>query len=137
MTATNLTPGLEFDILNGKTVKVEGIDYESAKIVSYNKRFVTVELYFGKGYSENTAFSRKTGKQRGGSLKIDVESLLCLDSEYAISKLDHAIKTHNKEMILFLLDPDSRPLLPDWDDEPDYLFEQWDGLISTALTEFE
>lgn len=55
-----------------------------------------------------------------------------LTATEAIEKLEKAISFGNKKEMLELISPDDPNSFPDWDDEPDYLWEEWDGLVEKS-----
>ncbi len=55
-----------------------------------------------------------------------------MTSREAIEALESAIKSGNKKKVLELYSPDNSDVLPDWDNEPDYIWEEWEGLIEKA-----
>ena len=52
-----------------------------------------------------------------------------LTARQAIDKLQNAIAIRDKKQILDLTDPDDRDLLPDWDEEPNHIWEEWSYLL--------
>jgi len=55
-----------------------------------------------------------------------------MTSREAIDALDYAIKSGNKKKVLELYAPDNSDVLPDWDNEPNYIWEEWEELIEKA-----
>ena len=52
-----------------------------------------------------------------------------MTSREAIDAFESAIKSGNKKKVLELYSPDNLDVLPDWDNEPDYIWEEWEELI--------
>ena len=50
----------------------------------------------------------------------------------AIDAMEAAIKSGNKKKVLELFAPDNPDNLPDWDSEPDYIWDEWEELIEKA-----
>jgi hypothetical protein len=57
---------------------------------------------------------------------------LQMSSEEAIKKIESAIENGDKKAMLELVAPDDLDTLPDWDSEPDYLWEDWENLVDKA-----
>jgi len=55
-----------------------------------------------------------------------------MTSREAINAIESAIKSGNKKKVLELYAPDNSDVLPDWDNEPDYIWEEWVELIEKA-----
>jgi len=55
-----------------------------------------------------------------------------LTARQAIASMQNAIESKNKKDILNLYSPDNLDILPDWHNEPDYIWEEWQGLIEKA-----
>lgn len=55
-----------------------------------------------------------------------------MTSREAIDALESAIKSGNKKKVLELYAPDNSGILPDWDNEPDYIWEEWEQLTEIA-----
>jgi len=55
-----------------------------------------------------------------------------MTSREAINTLEFALKSQNKNKVLELYAPDNSDVLPDWDNEPDYIWEEWEELIEKA-----
>jgi hypothetical protein len=56
-----------------------------------------------------------------------------LEPEEAVMALRMALERHDSELVLELLNPDRRESLPDWEEAPDYIFDDWQGYESKAL----
>ena len=50
----------------------------------------------------------------------------------AIDTMESAIKIGDKKRVLELYSPDDTDILPDWDNEPDYIWEEWKELTEKA-----
>jgi len=46
--------------------------------------------------------------------------------------LNLQLKVESKKKVLELYAPDNSDVLPDWDNEPDYIWEKWEVLIQKA-----
>jgi len=55
-----------------------------------------------------------------------------MTSREVIDALESAIKSGNKKKVLELYASDNSDVLPDWDNEPDYTWEEWEELIQKA-----
>lgn len=55
-----------------------------------------------------------------------------MTSREAIDAMESAIKSRDKKRVLELYSPDDLDVLPDWDNEPDYIWEEWEELIEKA-----
>lgn len=55
-----------------------------------------------------------------------------MSSREAIEAMEHAINSRNKKKVLELYAPDNSDILPDWDIEPDYIWEEWEDLTRKA-----
>lgn len=55
-----------------------------------------------------------------------------MTSRQAIDAMESAIKSENKKKVLELYSPENTDILPDWDEEPDYIWEEWEELIDKA-----
>ena len=55
-----------------------------------------------------------------------------MTSREAIDAMESAIKSGDKKKVLELYSPDNSDILPDWDNEPDYIWEEWEELIEKA-----
>lgn len=55
-----------------------------------------------------------------------------MTSREAIEAMELAIKSGDKKKVLELYSPDDSGVLPDWDNEPDYIWEEWEELIEKA-----
>lgn len=55
-----------------------------------------------------------------------------MTSREAIEAMESAIKSGDKKKILELYSPDDTDILPDWDNEPDYIWEEWEELTEKA-----
>lgn len=52
--------------------------------------------------------------------------------ELLIAALEAAINTNDRAAMLDLISPNDRSALPDWDDVPNYLWENWENLLDQA-----
>lgn len=55
-----------------------------------------------------------------------------MTSREAIDAMETAIKSKDKKKMLELYSPDDTDTLPDWDSEPDYIWEEWEELTEKA-----
>lgn len=55
-----------------------------------------------------------------------------MTSLQAIDALESAIKSRDKKKVLELYAPDNSDILPDWNNEPDYIWEEWEELTEKA-----
>lgn len=55
-----------------------------------------------------------------------------MTSRQAIDAMESAIKSGNKKKVLEIYSPDDSDILPDWDNEPDYIWEEWEQLTEKA-----
>lgn len=55
-----------------------------------------------------------------------------MTSQETIEAMESAIKSRDKKKILELYSPDDLSILPDWDSEPDYIWEEWEELTEKA-----
>jgi len=55
-----------------------------------------------------------------------------MTSREAIDAMESAIKSGDKKKVLELYSPNNSDILPDWDDEPDYIWEEWEELTEKA-----
>ena len=55
-----------------------------------------------------------------------------MTSRQAIDVMELAIKNRDKKKVLELYSPDNSDILPDWDNEPDYIWEEWEELTEKA-----
>jgi len=55
-----------------------------------------------------------------------------LTAQNAILKLGKAIEARDKKTVLDLISPDNKDNMPDWDDVPDVVYEQWEQMLCKA-----
>ena len=55
-----------------------------------------------------------------------------MTSQEAIEAMESAIKKGDKKKIIELYSPDNPDILPDWYDEPDYIWGEWEKLLNKA-----
>ena len=55
-----------------------------------------------------------------------------MTSREAIESMESAIKSKTKKKVLELYSPDNSDILPDWDSEPNYIWEEWEELLEKA-----
>lgn len=57
-------------------------------------------------------------------------------SQFIINELKSAIRDNNKQRALELISPDDIDSLPDWDQEPERIWEEYDETLERALNHF-
>lgn len=60
-----------------------------------------------------------------------------LTASNAIEQLEEAIKTKNRPLIVHILAHENSDNLPEWDDEPDHIFNEWEALVEKGLEVIE
>jgi hypothetical protein len=65
-------------------------------------------------------------------LKQETMEVTQMTSQEAIGAMQSAIKSGDKNKALELYSPDNPDILPDWDNEPDYIWEEWEQLTEKA-----